>query len=175
MTAYEMPRPVNWSKDSVESFAAEARTVMGHGGGPAANSLKSDLRELGGKISYVYDTNLLKAESHKEFEISLSPNTTVDHDNFTLARALGHLAMHLSERPLSVPRGGVEDDHFRRAAWEADCFASEFLMPRDEFPDVWRRLGGDLAFVAVHYGVIRSRVFQRAQSLGLYSIAEGRS
>lgn len=49
---------------------------------------------------------------------------------FTLAHELGHLILHSGiDKQLSFARNGTEHKVYEDSEWQADTFASEFLMP----------------------------------------------
>ena len=51
---------------------------------------------------------------------------------FTLAHELGHLILHSGiDKQLSFARSGTEHKIYEDSEWQADTFASEFLMPFD--------------------------------------------
>lgn len=66
--------------------------------------------------------------------IALNSRTFADRQRFTLAHELGHLLMH------SIPADKNED--------EANCFASEFLMPKEDIDEYFRRRHIDLCLLA---------------------------
>jgi Zn-dependent peptidase ImmA (M78 family) len=52
---------------------------------------------------------------------------------FTLAHELGHLILHTGiDKYASFARSGVDHKIYEDSEWQADTFASEFLMPFDE-------------------------------------------
>lgn len=170
MSKYTDPTPTNWRKEEVAAFALEAREKLEFKTGM---SLKSKIEELGGTILYTanqhddIDSGSLVAESVENFTIYLSPNTSVQRDNFTLAHELAHLAMHYEDQPMRATRYVKDHGAARRAEWEANWFAAEFLMPEAEFREAWGRFSGDLRLLASHFNVSRSAVDIRAQVLQL--------
>lgn len=52
---------------------------------------------------------------------------------FTLAHELGHLILHTGlDKNASFARSGTDHKIYEDSEWQADTFASEFLMPFDE-------------------------------------------
>jgi IrrE N-terminal-like domain len=52
---------------------------------------------------------------------------------FTLAHELGHLILHTGiDKYASFARSGTDHKIYEDSEWQADTFASEFLMPFDE-------------------------------------------
>lgn len=108
----------------------------------------------------------LRIEDDKSFTIFLSPETSPLRDNFTIAHELGHLLLHTdfdAEGNETFYRFGSD-----RAEKEANWFAANLLMPRDEFITLAQESGNDSYALAGHFGVsvaaanVRLRVLKLA-------------
>lgn len=102
----------------------------------------------------------------RTFTISLPRTATPAHNAFTLAHELGHLVLHY---PLAAPVDHVVV--YARLGegpeeWQANRFASAFLMPEEEFRAVWTGTP-DPSAVAARFGVMPVDAELRATTLGL--------
>lgn len=107
------------------------------------------------------------------FEILLYPNEIAEEKaNFTLAREIGHLLLHIGtnvkENDLSVPKTfnfSIEEKE------EAEFFAFSFLMPKIEFRqkllETRKENYADLETVAKYFNVTIGKARQRAYQLEL--------
>lgn len=135
------------------------------------------VRKNGGKISYIDfmdadQTDAIVVEPDERFVIRLSSHTGALRDNFTIAHELGHKLLHW---PLvrknnsgcgmrATRRVDKSNPDLVRCEWEANWFASAFLMPADEFTTAYSR--GE---ASERFGVTPSAVKVRAKTLGLSS------
>ncbi|WP_167643227.1 ImmA/IrrE family metallo-endopeptidase [Phaeobacter sp. HF9A] len=171
MPTYSNPTPTNWYKGRVEEFAEQVRSQLGYETG---SSLKEMLSSHGANISYTassfddHESGSLIARSIDDFDIYLSPNTSVERDNFTLAHELAHLIMHFDgEGEMRATRYVTDDPIQKRAEWEANWFAAAFLMPAADFKEFYLNSDGDLKLVADHFNVSISAADVRARALDL--------
>lgn len=107
------------------------------------------------------------------FEILLYPNEIAEEKaNFTLAREIGHLLLHIGtnvkEKDLSVPKTfnfSIEEKE------EAEFFAFSFLMPKIKFRqkllETRKENYADLETVAKYFNVTIGKARQRAYQLEL--------
>lgn len=169
---YNPPIPSRVSKPRIWEFAERQRAAVGLKNGFQLSQL---VEKNGGTISYIdlFDhdqTDAIVIEADGSFNIRLSSHTGALRDNFTIAHELGHWLLHWPLVKKQFPDQGmratrrVEDSNkdLVRCEWEANWFASAFLMPTDEFKEAY------CAGVASEtFGVTSSAVEVRARTLGL--------
>lgn len=169
---YLPPIPTRAAKQSVWAFAekqrAKARLTSGF-----------DLQELvhrnGGKIEYISfidpdQTDAIIVEPDGSFVVRLSSQTGVLRDNFTIAHELGHKLMHWPLVRKSHPNVGMKatrsvdasNSDLVRCEWEANWFASAFLMPATEFKKAY-----GIGVASETFGVTDAAVKIRAKTLGI--------
>ena len=124
------------------------------------------------KIDDILDGTIRKNDKQL-FEILLYPNgISEEKANFTLAREIGHLLLHIGtnvkENDLSVPKTfnfSIEEKE------EAEFFAFSFLMPKIEFRqkllETRKENYADLETVAKYFNVTIGKARQRAYQLEL--------
>ena len=177
MTAeYVKPKGINASKASVEKFGEDTATKLEFGIG---DSIEEFVKRLGGKIMIGSsghgddESGSLIATSFEDWTIYVSRHTSLTRDRFTIAHELGHLLLHLGpikeENPDAIMRAtrwvDMEDPEQKRAEWEANWFAAGFLMPSDQFKEIFAESG--LSYAASRFGVSSKAAEIRASSLGL--------
>ena len=138
-----------------------------------------DLAELveqnNGEISYIDfmdkdQTDAIVVEPDGSFRIRLSSHTSALRDNFTIAHELGHLLLHWPKVRAEFDGYGMKatrrvdasNADLQRCEWEANWFASAFLMPEKEFQAAFKE-----GTASETFGVTQSAVNVRAKSLGL--------
>lgn len=170
--AYQFPIPSRVSKPKIWAFAEKLRKSV---------ELKNgfQLAELigrnGGKISYIDfldddQTDAIVVEPDGSFLIRLSSQTGSLRDNFTIAHELGHKLMHWPIVKKRHPGHGMRatrrveegNESLVRCEWEANWFASAFLMPADEF-----KIAYEDGVASDKFGVTSAAVEVRAKTLGL--------
>lgn len=171
-TEYLDPIPSRVIKQAVFRFAEEQREKVKLVDGFQLPDLVS---RNGGRISYIDftdddQTDAIIVEPDGEFEIRLSSHTGALRDNFTIAHELGHLILHWPKVRNAHPESGMKatrriDDSNKdlvRCEWEANWFASAFLMPEAEFRDAYPK-----GIASEKFGVTDAAVQVRAKTLGL--------
>lgn len=173
LTDYVPPTPTRATKARIFQFAEEQRKLT---------KIKNgfDLAELvkrnKGTISYIGfldedQTDAIVVEPDRSFRIRLSSHTGALRDNFTIAHELGHLVLHWPLVRKKHPGSGMRatrrvddrNEDLRRCEWEANWFASAFLMPRKDFQEAYAD-----GTAAEKFGVTPSAVEVRAKSLGIH-------
>jgi Zn-dependent peptidase ImmA (M78 family) len=171
-TKYYGPIPSGVSKANVWAFAEKLRES-------AALTNGFQLAELvaqnDGRISYIdlFDddqTDAIVVEPDGTFQIRLSSQTGALRDNFTIAHELGHRVLHWPLVKKLHPGQGMHATRrvdagsrdLARCEWEANWFASAFLMPAKEFKIAYAK---DVA--SDTFGVTPAAVKVRAKTLGL--------
>lgn len=169
---YHPPVPSRASKSRIWTFAEELRQNVSLTNGFQLADL---VKRNGGEISYINfldvdQTDAIVVQPDNSFTIRLSSQTGSQRDNFTIAHELGHLLLHWPIVQKTHPGHGmratrrVEPDNeaLTRCEWEANWFASAFLMPADEFEIAYKKGVASDAF-----GVTSAAVAVRAKTLGL--------
>jgi len=172
MTDYHHPIPSRATKKAISKFAEDLREETGIQNG-------FDLAELvklnGGELSYkgfldTDQTDAILVQRDESFRISLSAHTGALRDNFTIAHELGHLLLHWPIVRDTYDKGGMRATRrvdeskkdLRRCEWEANWFASSFLMPQKLFEDLYKK-----GTAPETLGVTPAAVKVRAKSLGI--------
>lgn len=169
-----VPRPSNLSQAQISSIAKDFSEFVDYRPG---GNLKELVSRLGGTITYhdFWGGNSPSSGSIEikgdDIEIRLALDTGPLRDRFTIAHELGHYVLHYLY-PNQV--GGekitwLTADRYGsgQVETEANWFAAAFLMPEDEFRAAFERGDGDLASVALLFGVSQQAAAVRAKVLRL--------
>lgn len=173
---FVVPKGIGAPKPSVEKFAENVAKQVEF---EAGDSIEELIERVGGRLevgtsgSGDEESGSIVARALDDFTIYVSRHTSLKRDRFTIAHELGHLLLHLGPLKKADPdavmratRWVDEDDAGqRRAEWEANWFAAGFLMPSNEFKEIFEAQG--LGGVQSHFGVSGSAAQVRAKSLGL--------
>ncbi len=160
------------NKLGVWAFAEKQRDKVGLTNGFELPELVS---RNGGKIKNIgiFDedqTDAIVVEPNNSFVIHISSETGALRDNFTVAHELGHLLLHWPKVRKKYENSGMRatrwvdesDKSLVRCEWEANWFASAFLMPETEFCEAYSRGAASETF-----GVTQAAVEVRAKTLGI--------
>lgn len=175
MSEIPSPKPSNLSKQSIYSLA---ETVAQNLDFKPGDDLIPIVSKLGGGVSYkdfwrldAGDSGSLEIESDGKFTIFVAANTSSLRDRFTIAHELGHFILHF------LWRNANSDDKIKcmnatrygsdRAEWEANWFAAAFLMPSQEFTELYNLHGDDFVSLANHFDVSVKAAQTRAKALEL--------
>jgi len=171
---YRPPIPSRATKASVWEFAERQRKKVGLSNGFQLPKL---IARNGGEISFIdfmdHDqTDAIVVEPDGTFRIRLSSQTGTLRDNFTIAHELGHKLLHWplvkkrhhGDGMRATRRVDDSDQDLVRCEWEANWFASAFLMPADEF-----KIAFSNGVASETFGVTSAAVEVRAKTLGLGS------
>lgn len=156
---------------------AQIDTVAGRWAEKAADRRNPDwlqdfLCSLGGAVAAAPGGQLLvAAQSAMCFRVAKG-------DNWSMAEALGHVALHLPHAPLpdhpcgdfvalAVPAAVAPGSTFAQAKMEAAWFAGAFLMPEEAFREVWARCDGNIRAASAAMGMPMGAMAKRAYRLGL--------
>ena len=170
---FKKPEPTNLNRDSVFRIAERVANQIGYKPG-------SDLYELidgiGGEIHLKdfwaegsSEGGSLEVQDEDDFSIFVPVDTSEVRDRFTIAHELGHYVLHylwqiqVKKKPafkLRASRYGSD-----RAEWEANWFASAFLMSGAEF----KKLSDSytLGQLSRHFRVSRKAAEIRAKALNI--------
>lgn len=171
-TEYQFPIPSRATKASIWAFAEKQRKSVGLTNGFELPKLVARNK---GEISYIGlldddQTDAIVVEPDGAFRIRLSSHTGALRDNFTIAHELGHRLLHWPLVKKQHPGSGmratrrVEEGNtdLVRCEWEANWFASAFLMPKEEF-----KIAYENGLAESTLGVTPSAVAVGAKTLGL--------
>lgn len=169
---YHSPIPSRVTKANVWAYAERQREKVGLTNGFQLPDL---VGRNGGEISYIDfmdqdQTDAIVVEPDGKFLIHLSSQTGVLRDNFTIAHELGHKLlhwprvkkMHDGDGMRATRRVDNSNQDLVRCEWEANWFASAFLMPAKAFKIAYH---DDVA--SETFGVTSAAVEVRAKTLGL--------
>ncbi|EOQ79129.1 TPA: ImmA/IrrE family metallo-endopeptidase [Pseudomonas aeruginosa] len=90
-----------------------------------------------------------------------------NRQRFTIAHELGHFALHTSSSSDFVDRNFFRNNDTSPMETEANRFASELLMPEQEFREQVKTLAGDIESLSKHFKVSTLAVRVRAKTLGM--------
>ena len=171
-TTYQPPIPSRATKPKVWEFAEKQRAAVGLKTGFDLSKLVIRNR---GKIEYIgmFDrdqTDAIVVEPDGSFVIRLSSETGELRDNFTIAHELGHLLLHWPKVRKEYEGSGMRatrkvdesDENLVRCEWEANWFASAFLMPKVEFCEAYEK-----GVASETFGINQAAVDIRAKALGI--------
>ncbi|MDB2439732.1 ImmA/IrrE family metallo-endopeptidase [Hellea sp.] len=170
---FDGPEATNLDKQSVFRIAEKAARNFGY----LENfDIYEAVKSLGGKV-YTKDFwaegstpyGSLEVNSENDFTIFVPQETSDVRDRFTIAHELGHYVLHYlwpihvlkkGQFKLRASRYGSD-----RTEWEANWFASAFLMPEDEFRKLVEDEKLPISRVARHFKVSQAAASTRAKVL----------
>ncbi|WP_415714080.1 ImmA/IrrE family metallo-endopeptidase [Maridesulfovibrio sp.] len=165
-----IPQPTYKAKAEIENIAKRIRDNYFPAHKSTGKALEEMIRTLNGNVQFI--DNHTKADSIEakdgSFTIFLPHGTSAVRDNFTIAHELGHYFLHLKEKvaetcnEISCNRRGSD-----RLEWEANWFAAELLMPKDEFKQKALECGNNHEELADCFGVSSAAARVRLKSLNL--------
>jgi IrrE N-terminal-like domain len=177
VSQFEKPEAAFLTKAAVSQIAehfAKRYEVL------ASIDMADVVERIGGEVSYtdVWARNIdqisgsLNVPEVGRFQIFVPVHTTYERDNFTIAHELGHYFIHFllpksqgkPIRNLMAYRYGTG-----RIEWEANWFAAAFLMPSEDYREMFSKLAGDIDGLAGHFRVSREAARIRSVVLGLVS------
>lgn len=175
MSEYKSPIPTMAPKSKIQNFATEiADKLLFKPGG----NIRKIIEDIGGEIIYDhldekdYESGSIIVRAPRNFTIRLSEVTSSERDRFTLAHELGHYFLHYPKIFKSYPSCYMRANRFipendstqSRAEWEANWFAASFLMPEEEFKEIFK-ISEDAA--QKYFKVSLKAIQTRAKSLNL--------
>lgn len=162
------PVPTNLAKSAIGGFASQLSEKLGY---QTASDLERIVRDLGGEIRYenigIEDSGgslEVRPNQSPGFIIRLYSFAGTLRNRFTIAHELGHYFLHsdAGTKPIVVKREGSD-----RLEWEANWFASAFLLPKKRFCEDWQRYGHSATRLASVYQVSEAVVDIRLETLNL--------
>lgn len=109
--------------------------------------------------------NISGAVFHKKKRVYYNLNDNIRRQLFTIAHELGHIVLHKDKGNIVDYR--INENTFNPIEKEADIFASEILMPEEEFRKVHKSFKGVLELISDHFGTSLLATSVRAKILGL--------
>jgi len=85
---------------------------------------------------------------------------------FTLAHEIAHYCLHRGNQNSFTDTVLFRDNNSNSVEWEANRFAAEILMPKDEFKKYVESHTGNIEDIATHFEVSTMAVRVRAKELG---------
>lgn len=168
-TAVEAPR----SRLSYSAIAAYAEQIARDNGvidQDGRIDVHTLLRNLGGQIEIENRAESLDVRDDYDFTVYLPSHTSQLRDRFTIAHELGHYFLH--HRAPDEHLVGARTQTFTRLGrnvpeTQANVFASNLLMPAEQFKAAFYELEQDLVAVADRFEVSFPAAKVRAEYLGL--------
>lgn len=163
----ELPEYLKYTFNLSEGWTPEAaairmREIYQMPPGPVKDIVS--LIEESGIMVYFYDSEEEKFDGLTAYTDTGTPilfvNKNMPHDRikYTLAHELGHLVMHI---PCSI-------EPWRDFEYEANTFASEFLMPKkDCYRDLQNLSYNRLSILKSYWGVSKAFIIRRAKTVDL--------
>ena len=167
------PEATNLEKQSVFRIAEKAARNFGY----LENfDIYQAVESLGGKVltkdfwaegSSQYGS--LEVRSEDDFTIYVPQETSKFRDRFTIAHELGHYVLHYLWPVHVLNKGDFQLRASRygsdRTEWEANWFASAFLMPSENFRRLAEQEKSSLSNIARYFKVSQAAVSTRAKVL----------
>jgi hypothetical protein len=153
---YEKPQPSNWSRMAVVRVASEIAQNIGFKPG---DDIFDVVKANGGRIrccdvpEWADISGTVFIHGKKDFDIVIPTFTGPLRDKFTIAHELGHYVLHTGRftKQICANRGATD-----RAEWEANWFATGFLMPEKLFKEALDKFGQNPVEIASYFGVSQS-------------------
>lgn len=109
--------------------------------------------------------NVSGAINHEEKKIFFNESEDSARSRFTIAHEIGHLMLHPNMDMIDF-RTTPSDRYHDVKEQDANRFAAELLMPKEEFEKIYRKYGV-ISQVASYFGVSYEAASIRAYKLGL--------
>lgn len=170
---YKSPQSCNLPYSQIADLAEKIAREMNLTSGA---DLQPFVELLGGRIQYDStdpwedESGSIVIESVGSFQIVLPQHTSTTRDRFTIAHELGHYFLHFalanndtnSSTPMRAQRFGSG-----LVEIEANIFAASFLMPEEEFKEMYEKFDGHKLLLADHFKVSLSAAAVREKVLDL--------
>ncbi|MBB5144180.1 ImmA/IrrE family metallo-endopeptidase [Desulfovibrio intestinalis] len=153
----------SWQK--VLDTAKDLRNRYHHDGQPLEETFRKICSEKNIELQYAEQGEHTSQKDGK-LTITLPLNTSRVRDNFTMAHELGHIFL---EHPLNedgvIHRSGVST----KEEVEANLFAAEFLMPKEQFIEAAKKYNYDEKQLSNEFEVSKTASLVRMSALKLTS------
>jgi Predicted Zn peptidase len=151
------------SMDDANAKAKELREKYSRPNQPLSEVYKQIFEEVGISVQYA------QVGEHAEkcdgkWKITLPVDTSTARDNFTIAHELGHIVLkhRLNEHDKIHRSGSCTTEEI-----QANRFAAEFLMPKDEFSRAAQEFNFDERKLADKFEVSKTAVLVRMSVLNI--------
>jgi Zn-dependent peptidase ImmA (M78 family) len=171
---YQTPRPTNLNRDSIFKIA---ESVADQTEFDPNTDLQALVYNMGGEVKLKdfwaegsSEGGSLEVRKRDDFTIYVPFDTSEVRDRFTIAHELGHYILHYlwyvqvkneDDFKLRASRYGSD-----RAEWEANWFASAFLLPEQSFRKAFEE-GKSLGQISRDFNVSEQAAHIRAKALGI--------
>jgi len=160
------PKATGCSRDYIDHLAGDISKKLGYKPG---DDLEILVKALGGEIKVhpwqepCHDGSI-EVRGFGDFTICLSPFTSELRDRFTIAHELGHYFLHslVGSKKINIAREGSNP-----VEWEANWFATGFLVPSSSFKKAFDECGGDIWQLAARFKVSSQTIQLRIKELNL--------
>jgi len=112
--------------------------------------------------------NISGAVFHEKKIIYYNLHDNVRRQLFTIAHELGHIVLHKNLGNIVDYREHSVSLETTKIEKEANYFASEILMPQNDFKKLYRQLRGNLELLSDHFGTSLLVTSIRAKALRLF-------
>lgn len=168
-------KPSNLSRLSVEKLAESISKKINYTPNIPIPTLVS---RFGGRLSIKdfsesNEDGSILIKSEEDFEIFIPAHTSPLRDRFTVAHEIGHYVLHfLWAKTKNPDLGAVYATRYgsNRAEWEANWFASAFLMPSSDVREFCENENLSIADMSGHFSVSPSAAKLRLNRLGLLPV-----
>lgn len=150
--------PLNVSREKIFNFSEKVSEFYGYDA--SKNDIFSVISTLGGRVVikgwddvFTENDDSIIINSKRDFTIFISKLCGEQRNIFSIAHDLGHYFLHYCVPRKTGTMKMVRKGFDERVEWEANWFASRFLMPSKKFLDSYERCRGDLRFVAREFNV----------------------
>jgi Zn-dependent peptidase ImmA (M78 family) len=169
---FEAPKATNLPKTAIYEIAESmARRLQPN------NDLGELIEQLGGKVlakdfwaEGSIEGGSLEVRAVSDFTVYIPMDTSKVRDRFTVAHELGHYMLHylwplqiLKRDPFKLKASRYGSD---RVEWEANWFATAFLMPEDKFREL-ANSGATIDEIASSLRVSKQAASFRAKALNV--------
>lgn len=167
---YSPPVSCGLSKKEVHAVAEQAAKLFEYTPGselhPIVEKLGGEIRVVAGHELYETQDGSITIDDDGSFIINLANDVGYSRQRFTIAHELGHLVLHYvmaaKSEPLQANRYGTG-----RTEWEANWFASAFLMPEAEIKESYYRHSGNISNIAFDFDVSHAAAEIRLDELSI--------
>lgn len=166
----------NAKRRAIERLASDVRRALNLQQVPV--DVEAAIKNLGGAL--IYNENLeyeatIQKTGDESFQITLRDRDNEGRNRFSLAHELGHLFLHMgfAVNPELWRDARFHNDYiiarfgYSPEEYQANNFAAEFLMPKEEFRQYYAEVDGNLERIADNFRVTQDAARTRAKWLGL--------
>lgn len=167
---YMLPKPLLKTQDEIEEIASQF--AIQYNFNYKNTSLYALVKNMKGNIIHKISKFSLIVHDENEFDIYLSPYSSLSYDKVAIAQSIGHYVLHYQSQIIIHPDGfickknlNVDDKNELKIFQEAYWFQQELLLPRNEFIEFYTQ--HNINETAQEFSLSLRDVQMRAKSLGL--------